>query len=130
GSKLKPSKPSRPRTPLSTARAARARSLNYAKADGPDGCRDRPWRLRLDRGAEEPEPRYRLIQAHIVPTRTVPSALTKISEQRPSTHFGRLPEIQLMLPGRKQRIEVPSEPLIGHTIVLPARLGSVITAPS
>src|SRR3954470_12075109 len=35
-----------------------------------------------------------------------------------------------MLPGRKQRMDVPSEPLTGHTIVLPARFGSVITASS
>src|SRR5205823_3261163 len=64
------------------------KSLKCAKADGPDGCRDRPWRLRLDRGAEEPEPRYRLIQAHIVPchTHSAPTAATKISEQRPFTH--------------------------------------------
>jgi hypothetical protein len=37
---------------------------------------------------------------------------------------------QVMLPGRKQRIDVPSEPLIGQTMVLPARLGSVMTASS
>ena len=32
-----------------------------------------------------------------------------------------------MLPGMKQRIEVPSEPLIGQTIVRPDLFGSVIT---
>ncbi len=36
----------------------------------------------------------------------------------------------VMLPGMKQRIEVPSEPLIGQTIVRPVRFGSVITASS
>jgi hypothetical protein len=35
-----------------------------------------------------------------------------------------------MLPGMKQRIEVPSGVFIGQTIVLPARFGSVITASS
>ena len=37
---------------------------------------------------------------------------------------------QVMLPGRKQRIEMPSGPLIGHTMVRPARFGSVMTASS
>ena len=32
-----------------------------------------------------------------------------------------------MLPGMKQRMEVPRVPLIGQTIVLPARFGSVVT---
>jgi hypothetical protein len=36
----------------------------------------------------------------------------------------------VMLPGMKQRMEVPSDPVIGQTIVLPARFGSVITASS
>jgi hypothetical protein len=36
----------------------------------------------------------------------------------------------VMLPGMKQRIEVPRVPLTGQTIVLPARFGSVITASS
>jgi len=36
----------------------------------------------------------------------------------------------VMLPGMKQRIEVPSGLFIGQTIVLPARFGSVITASS
>src|SRR2546423_15233534 len=68
------------------------KSLKCAKADGPDGCRDRPWRLRLDRGAEEPEPRYRLIQRHIVPCHTHSARpATKLSEQRASTYFGRSP---------------------------------------
>jgi hypothetical protein len=35
---------------------------------------------------------------------------------------------QVMLPGMKQRIEIPTDPLTGQTIVLPARFGSVITA--
>jgi hypothetical protein len=35
-----------------------------------------------------------------------------------------------MLPGRKQRIESPREPLTGQTIVLAARFGSVIAASS
>jgi hypothetical protein len=35
-----------------------------------------------------------------------------------------------MLPGMKQRIEVPRDALTGQTIVLPARFGSVITASS
>ncbi|MEA2882749.1 MAG: hypothetical protein QOH32_2005 [Bradyrhizobium sp.] len=35
-----------------------------------------------------------------------------------------------MLPGMKQRMEVPSDPVTGQTIVLPARFGSVITASS
>jgi hypothetical protein len=37
---------------------------------------------------------------------------------------------QVMLPGKKQRIEVPDVPFTGHTIVRPARLGSVMTASS
>ena len=37
---------------------------------------------------------------------------------------------QLRLPGRKHRIEIPSELLTGHTMVRPARLGSVMTASS
>jgi hypothetical protein len=37
---------------------------------------------------------------------------------------------QVMLPGMKQRIEIPNAPLIGQTIVLPTRFGSVITASS
>lgn len=37
---------------------------------------------------------------------------------------------QVMLPGKKQRIEVPGDPLTGQTIVRPARLGLVITASS
>ena len=37
---------------------------------------------------------------------------------------------QVMLPGRKQRIEIPTVPHIGHTMVRPARFGSVITASS
>ena len=36
----------------------------------------------------------------------------------------------VMLPGRKQRIEIPRDPLIGQTMVLPTRFGSVITASS
>src|ERR1700730_15348084 len=36
----------------------------------------------------------------------------------------------VMLFGMKQRMEVPRVPLIGQTIVLPARFGSVITASS
>jgi hypothetical protein len=36
----------------------------------------------------------------------------------------------VMLPGMKQRIEVPSEPFIGQTIVRPDLFGSVITASS
>src|ERR1700733_2463644 len=36
----------------------------------------------------------------------------------------------VMLPGMKQRMEVPRVPLIGQTIVLPARFGSLITASS
>jgi hypothetical protein len=36
----------------------------------------------------------------------------------------------IMLPGMKQRMEVPSGLFIGQTIVLPARFGSVITASS
>jgi hypothetical protein len=36
----------------------------------------------------------------------------------------------IMLPGMKQRIEVPSGLFIGQTIVLPALFGSVITASS
>jgi hypothetical protein len=32
-----------------------------------------------------------------------------------------------MLPGMKQRTEIPNAPLIGQTIVLPARFGSAIT---
>jgi hypothetical protein len=36
----------------------------------------------------------------------------------------------VMLPGMKQRIVVPSDPVTGQTIVLPARFGSVITASS
>jgi hypothetical protein len=36
----------------------------------------------------------------------------------------------VMLPGMKQRMEVPRVPLTGQTIVLPARFGSVITASS
>src|SRR6202790_3520908 len=36
----------------------------------------------------------------------------------------------VMLPGMKQRMEVPRVPLIGQTIVLPARFVSVITASS
>ena len=36
----------------------------------------------------------------------------------------------VILPGRKQRIEIPREPLIGQTIVLPTRFGSLITASS
>jgi hypothetical protein len=34
---------------------------------------------------------------------------------------------QVMLPGMKQRTEIPNAPLIGQTIVLPARFGSAIT---
>jgi hypothetical protein len=37
---------------------------------------------------------------------------------------------QVMLPGKKQRIEVPNVPFTGHTIVRPARFGSVMTASS
>ena len=37
---------------------------------------------------------------------------------------------QIMLPGMKQRIEIPNAVLTGHTMVRPARLGSVITASS
>jgi hypothetical protein len=40
------------------------------------------------------------------------------------------PADQVMLPGRKQRIDVPSDPLTGQTIVRPARFGSVMTASS
>ena len=36
----------------------------------------------------------------------------------------------VMLPGMKQRIEVPSEPFIGQTIVRPDLFGSLITASS
>jgi hypothetical protein len=36
----------------------------------------------------------------------------------------------VMLPGMKQRMEIPRDPLIGQTIVLPTRFGSVITASS
>ena len=36
----------------------------------------------------------------------------------------------VMLPGRKQRIEIPSASLTGHTIVRPARFGTVMTASS
>src|ERR1700733_7015385 len=36
----------------------------------------------------------------------------------------------VILPGMKQRTEVPRDPLMGQTIVLPARFGSVITASS
>jgi hypothetical protein len=39
-------------------------------------------------------------------------------------------QAQLKVPGRKHRIEIPSELLTGHTIVRPARLGSVMTASS
>jgi hypothetical protein len=35
-----------------------------------------------------------------------------------------------MLPGMKQRIEIPNVPLIGQTIVLPTRFGSVMRASS
>jgi hypothetical protein len=34
----------------------------------------------------------------------------------------------VMLPGIKQRMEIPRDPLMGQTIALPARFGSVITA--
>jgi hypothetical protein len=37
---------------------------------------------------------------------------------------------QLKVPGRKHRMEIPSELFTGHTIVRPARLGSVMTASS
>jgi len=33
-----------------------------------------------------------------------------------------------MVPGMEQRIDVPSAPLVGHTMVRPERLGSLITA--
>src|ERR1700704_432308 len=36
----------------------------------------------------------------------------------------------VILPGMKQRIEVPRVPLTGQTMVLPTRFGSVITASS
>jgi hypothetical protein len=36
----------------------------------------------------------------------------------------------VILPGMKQRIAIPRDPLNGQTIVLPARFGSVITASS
>ncbi len=36
----------------------------------------------------------------------------------------------VILPGMKQRMEAPRDPLLGQTIVLPARFGSVITASS
>jgi hypothetical protein len=36
----------------------------------------------------------------------------------------------VILPGMKQRIEVPRVPLTGQTMVLPARFGSVITVSS
>src|ERR1700733_9285738 len=36
----------------------------------------------------------------------------------------------VILPGMKHRMEVPRDPLMGQTIVLPARFGSVITASS
>jgi hypothetical protein len=35
-----------------------------------------------------------------------------------------------MLPGMKQRIDIPAVPLIGQTIVRPTRFGSVMTASS
>ncbi len=37
---------------------------------------------------------------------------------------------QIMLPGMKQRIDIPNAVLTGHTMVRPARLGSVMTASS
>src|SRR5262249_41379195 len=37
---------------------------------------------------------------------------------------------QIMLPGMKQRIATPKTVLTGHTMVRPARLGSVMTASS
>lgn len=37
---------------------------------------------------------------------------------------------QVMLPGKKQRMEVPSDPFTGQTMVRPARFGSVMTASS
>jgi hypothetical protein len=36
----------------------------------------------------------------------------------------------VMLPGRKQRIEIPAESLTGQTMVRPARFGTVMTASS
>jgi hypothetical protein len=35
-----------------------------------------------------------------------------------------------MLPGRKQRIEIPEAPSIGQTMVRPERFGTVTTASS
>jgi hypothetical protein len=36
----------------------------------------------------------------------------------------------VILPGMQQRMEIPRDPLMGQTVALPARFGSVITAPS
>jgi hypothetical protein len=36
----------------------------------------------------------------------------------------------VILPGMKQRTEIPTGPFMGQTIALPARFGSVITASS
>ena len=40
------------------------------------------------------------------------------------------PYTHVILPGMKQRMEIPRDPLMGQTIALPARFGSVITASS
>jgi hypothetical protein len=62
------------------------------------------------------------------------AALTdvKISAGRDRSIFGgdRGIAAHVILPGMKQRMEVPRDPLMGQTIVLPARFGSVITASS
>ena len=87
-----------------------------------DGARQSRWSLA---SAHRPSNAscVRLPRRSLTTLRDAADCITALS-RTDATSF------QVMLPGRKQRIEIPTVPHIGHTMVRPARFGSVITASS